>query len=219
MEKTTKPDLVSIVVLGHMTPRIHHPYWYKHTEILVEDEFEQAMRNPVVCMEPMADLRSNSFQISCHPDRWEIRTPLADSSQRILDIAIAVFDKLSETPVSAYGFNHLYHVECAATNVARFLAEILEDSALGFESDKQASAEVKYLEHTSSCSFRSEVTASHRGPHFIRLAHNTHYAAPTSGPFDMKPLLTQGLSAAANHASSRLDGLLKSIRVRVVEEK
>src|SRR5262245_34493563 len=93
-----------------MNPAIHHPAWYLATSIIDKPEFEESLRNLVVVTPQFAQFVSKGFSVFCLPDRWQISCETAEGT-RIVVIATATFDRLGDTPVSAYGVNHDFHVE------------------------------------------------------------------------------------------------------------
>ncbi|MEW6741708.1 MAG: hypothetical protein AB1486_03025 [Planctomycetota bacterium] len=101
----------SIVVLGAMNPAIHHPKWYQAVGMLTDDEAGQAVRSGGLVVIPhVAQFQTAGMLIQCTTDRWQVNTAEAQHRRRMLDLAVNTFDRLAETPISAYGFNAQFDV-------------------------------------------------------------------------------------------------------------
>ena len=65
-------ELYSIVIVGSMNPRIHHPAWYEAVKILSAEEASAA--SLVACTPMASQFQLPGLNIICLQDRWEIQT-------------------------------------------------------------------------------------------------------------------------------------------------
>lgn len=126
-EETPNPPLpthdFSIVLVGAMNPRIHHPLWYKHHQLISDAEFEEAINTNLAVTPMLAQFGFSGIQVTCNPDRWAVNCNLPTNRRRILDLAIAVFDGvLPQTPIGVIGFNNDFFRDTNIPDVAAELA-------------------------------------------------------------------------------------------------
>src|SRR5258708_407316 len=116
----------SIVALGPMNPRLHHPLWYKVIGAISEDEQAAALAAPnLVVLPPLSRFEVSGITIGCQENRWEISTEQSSLRSRIKDIACLVFQKLFETPIQLFGFNNNFQMETSVPNVRKCLSEVI----------------------------------------------------------------------------------------------
>ena len=205
---------LSIVVLGSMNPAIHHPTWYKLTGIITDVEHDQATQHPIFCTPHFSSFQASNFAVQCLAQRWEVATQLGESEERILQVAVATFKKLYETPLAAYGFNHNYEVETSSDNVAHRLVDLASRTGLGFPIAEGAQATLEFVEPSGGCLFKTRVSPSSRGPSYVSFAHNAQYQVRTDRleHFDLGPLLEKGASAGSEHASAQLKKVVNGFK-------
>jgi hypothetical protein len=128
---TNDSDSYSVVILGDMNPRIHHPLWYRTVGLFTERDVTHTIKSqPVVCTPGYAQFAVDEYVITCLQDRWEIRTPVVANAERIRDMAMRIFDDLlGQTPVRDIATNFDYVRSTPGRNATAFLARILTDSA------------------------------------------------------------------------------------------
>jgi hypothetical protein len=101
------PATLSVVVVGHMNPAIHHPAWYLAGGSLKPEESEAiAVRGGVVIVPQFARFETERWRIECSPDRWQISTLSGTAAAEVIEIACSTFERLCETPISAFGLNY-----------------------------------------------------------------------------------------------------------------
>lgn len=142
----TDKQLFSIVVVGAMNPRIHHPFWYRYVDLLSKEEAEEATENPeTFCVPLLAQLQTQSLKIVCQEDRWEVQAAKPDLLQRLQDMTAKVFDDLLyHTPVKRFGFNFDYQRQTKHDNVPGFLADCLGKTPMGLNRENATAAELVY---------------------------------------------------------------------------
>ncbi|MDQ3776202.1 MAG: hypothetical protein M3461_18525 [Pseudomonadota bacterium] len=93
--------------MGSMNPAIHHPAWYLAGGSLTPEQSEAiSVRGGVVIVPQFARFETDRWRVECLPDRWTIFTLLNDAVDNVVDIACSTFERLRETPISAFGLNY-----------------------------------------------------------------------------------------------------------------
>jgi hypothetical protein len=128
-------ELYSIVAIGQMNPRIHHPGWYQLNGLIDDAEFAEAVKGEVLVMAPMAKWQVKDFTIVCQMDRWEVQARDRGRLARLRALTSKLFDDLlTHTPISALGLNFHYLRTTSAPNVAGCLGDLLSKTQIGLQS-------------------------------------------------------------------------------------
>lgn len=188
----TEAELHSIVVIGAMNPRLHHPLWYQGLGLISDEETQAALSSPsLVVTSGFAQMGVPSFTIACQETRWEIRT--ADPSQRarMLEIADKVFKRLNETPVTLFGLNTKRNVRTDFSDVRERLVSLVASLGLGFESGGTRHCGLTFSNRYEHGSVNVEVSPSPLADDMIFVAYNTEYRPPNAGYFDLGDLVRE----------------------------
>ncbi len=131
-EARTSLKSFSLVVIGSMNPRLHHPTWYKGIGILDANAEQLAlMDNETIVGPDGAQFRTAEYRVACLPNRWAIESEDYDVAMRFGKIAGLVFDeRLRETPIQAFGINHHAHAPTTLVDVAKSIVQKLETAHL-----------------------------------------------------------------------------------------
>ncbi len=203
MPITQEPaEFYSIVVVGAMNPRIHHPIWYRTIDAIGDQELSSATNpdnaeNPVVTpVYSQFEIPSANVTVSCQPDRWEIKTTSPGCVNQLIAIASKVFDRLRETPVTAYGINSVVNRRTAAPVVRVALAQLISKLGLGLPAENALGPRVgaKFVkgDHTVTVDIRASAISDE----MVFIAYNSEYKPPAVsqenriGYFDLGALLT-----------------------------
>ena len=187
-------ELYSIVVVGKMNPAIHHPVWYQYLGLLDQRERDAAVGGPLVVMQQVSQFKAPAFTILCTPDRWEIQAFYREFMDRILVIASKVFDVLTHTPVSSYGFNFHVHKEVNVENPGRSLGNVVRRLPFGLNLSDNMEGELSAVAVSPYHRLTISVANSPLGQSLAWIRFNAHYdvavrAEPTH--FDLASLLTE----------------------------
>ena len=210
---TDQKDTYSIVVLGGMNPRIHHPSWYRLVGLFDEEEAEQATKTPnTLITPPLAQIQTPKLTIVCQDDRWEIRTTDTAQVDRIKEITVKLFDDfLPHTPLAAAGFNFNYWKPTNARKLGNFLASTLIRSPLGLKPDNAVSGEVvlrrQYDDHTASVLLRAGVDEQQT----LLLAFNFDYRFEQEGEFKLGSMFAQKYGVDRSDAEQQTAHILEAI--------
>lgn len=125
-------NLISIVVVGAMNPRIHHPLWYNLVSIIDQKETDYALeRDDLICTPPISKFSTSQFSIICQQDRWEIQTKISGNSQDIINVAKKVFEILDETPIQNFGFNFNFIRKIPHGNTVKISSDLIKRIDIG----------------------------------------------------------------------------------------
>lgn len=173
-------DLLNIVVLGFMNPRIHHPAWYQLVGLLNEKEVDEAMKSAdTFSVGPIAQFKTGDFLVACQEERWQIQTTKPECTERMRNIVGRLFDEiLPHTPVSKFGFNFDYHRITKAESVAQYLAECVTRTPLKLNGDRAATAELKLRRELDDYT-AVVVVQPHSDKSFVSVHNNYDYTVKT----------------------------------------
>jgi hypothetical protein len=209
-------DQYSVVALGAMNPRIHHPKWYELVKIFSADAVNAAIKTePVICTPAISQCKIGDITIKCLPERWDIQTANRQEIDRIREIAQEIFDKvLGHTPVNVVALNFDYVRETndeGTRSVAAVLSEAATRLGLG-EVDggdlilKRRVDSTEQFERTATVALRST-----DDPHTFIIACNYNYAIKGMGPWQMVDFLPEYARKDQSHAESSLRSIIASL--------
>ena len=131
MQQQINTSEYSVVVVGAMNPAIHHPQWYEVVGMLTAAEAQDALRGDALVVVPqLAQFQAAALQIQCTPARWQVNTADTEQRGRIIDLAATTFERLGETPISAYGLNARFDVTTGSEDAVKMLGAQFSDGPL-----------------------------------------------------------------------------------------
>ncbi len=135
----------SIVVLGVMSPPLHHPLWYADAGILAPPEADQALRSPSFsCTAEASGFAFGAWRVHCARARWWVSTNRVDALDRMLNIAVLTHNRLIDTPVTSFGLNFAHVREVNGPDVPQVLARAALSAPLGLEAPGAVGAAIQY---------------------------------------------------------------------------
>ena len=218
---TQLPNLYSIIVIGAMNSRIHHPLWYRVNKFIDPASYERAISEPeprsAVITAEQAAFATPAFTILCQPNRWEIHTAETDHREQILQVAKGVFEKLSETTVDRYGFNTALHRPTSCPNVGDRLGQMLDGLGFGLGGDGQVRPAIVHQVGADPIICTTQISGSQAGPNFISVAYNTNRKVVSDDVmadnyhFDLGKLMTAHYDSDYRHAVEVADRAVKVV--------
>ncbi len=227
MAEMTEPnDFFSIVVLGAMNPAIHHPAWYRLTNILTEGESERAEAGgTVVVTQQISQFSGDSFTIVCEPARWQVQTREETQLERLKEITERTFEKLDQTPLSAFGFNFTYHRATSLPHVNTTLANLIEELPLGLTPNRaeRRAAKISYSTASDGRVLTTAIEPSSKGEGLVYVAINAEHRIPLPQKpgefqhFDLTPLLREDFPRDYEDAKRNLASVLDALEALKAE--
>lgn len=102
-------DGVSVVLLGSFNPPIFQPAWMAGQGLLDQADADSATINIIHAQ--VVSFRVDPLAIDITRDRFQIETTDETAVERLRDVVIGVFRRLSHTPVASFGINRNTHYE------------------------------------------------------------------------------------------------------------
>jgi hypothetical protein len=193
---------ISIVLVGAMNPRIHHPLWYKYQGLITEEEFEQAMRSFMTVSPQMAQFGFSGIHISCVADRWDIKANDITKRQRMLDLTIEVFDKrLPQTPIGIFAFNNDFVRTTNISDVSASLGKGISERCFGLSESNVKSAYAMFTMEPSGAGPVNVKVEHGPNPQDVIVRVNSNHSPSLGmgggdvGNFDLAPLLKDRFDA------------------------
>ncbi|MCG8425060.1 MAG: hypothetical protein MJE77_44835 [Proteobacteria bacterium] len=187
----------SVVLLGAMNPALHHPTWYKAVGVLDDAQEREALAAEFVFLPQLAQFHTADLQFFCDPQRWQLATANIGNVDKVVSITEVSFDeKLTETPLRAYGLNFNFHEETKCSSVGVALSKMVASLPLGFSPTAETSAQLAFTEPVDGGRLRCNVEPSVHGPNFVFVGFNAHYELGTAAEpqqISMKALLQKRL--------------------------
>lgn len=108
MNKERDIYTIGIVLLGNFNPSIITPFWLANKGIIRDIEAEHAkveVIHPNISKFSIADW----LNIEATQERIDFKTNRESHFSVLRDLVVSIFSKLNETPINAFGINHLSH--------------------------------------------------------------------------------------------------------------
>jgi hypothetical protein len=105
MPASSQPSY-AVVVAGNMNPAIHHPSWYRSCALLSESDEDFSVKSRTIVLLPdFAQFTTPSLHINCTLEKWSVTANPLASPKLALEVTRGTFERLSETPITAFGLN------------------------------------------------------------------------------------------------------------------
>lgn len=207
----------SIVVVGAMNPRIHHPTWYRNSDLISADAEEVAVKNKdLLCTKAASQFETARFRLACFEERWHIQTKDRELLEELVQLTGNVFDKkLGETPIRAFGLNFNHHRKTPIENVSNRFTELIKGS--GFCVDELGINKASFTAEGFSEDRKTKVKLepSVKSDDMLYLEFNFHYETAGrvdgQGHFELGPMLMSAFerdSRVADDICARIVGTL-----------
>jgi hypothetical protein len=205
-------ELYSLVVVGNMNPRIHHPAWYAAVNILSPEEAGAA--SLTACTPVFTHFQLPGLAVLCTDERWEIQSQDANKLQRMLDIAGRTFEALMHTPISAFGLNFFFVRQTGLNDVGRRLAELINGLPLGRRPAESDRTQITTTTASPDRQIQETVSAAPEDASFVRVAYNVNHPIRLEGVFfDLAPLLRRAFDEDFPECRARADLVGESLAV------
>lgn len=213
-------DLYSIVVIGAMNPRIHHPAWYRTIGAINDSEFHATVISQSIALSAMFStfkIGETDIVILCQADRWEIKSPSPEQWDRMAGIAKLVFGKLNDTPVAFFGLTTQRHLPTASESVIKSLGAKLERIKLGLPTVGAEATNIQITSAEGDYLITVSVQQSIVNRQSVFILVNTQYNCPTTEPampltqFDLGPLIDIQLKKHQDRAVSLFRKIVRGV--------
>lgn len=208
----------SLVIVGSQNPAIHHPLWYRNAGLITHDEMQHALADEAFsCLPVVAQFRTGTMALTCDSEKWIGVVQQAVHVDRLVQLAGAVFDKLGETPVGAFGFNCDRHVVSRCASVEEYFASRLADARLGLPDATPGSRvglQIRYPREDGHFMIRVEQSSQDRAAVFCSTNH--HRSCKNLGEeysnFDLKAILERFVPQAIQESLRVVEGVVEPMK-------
>ncbi len=207
-------ELYSVVVVGSMNPRIHHPAWYEAAKILSAEEVRAA--SLIACTPMFSQFQLPGLNMACFPERWEIQTPDPKNLERMLEIAGLTFDTLLHTPMTAFGLNFHFVRPTGLQDVGRRVAVLVNSLPLGRKAVAVESDSALIVTTTTLPDrlLQETIQAVPEALDYVRVAYNVqHTFKPQTKVtiFELTPLLRAAFQQDYAECRGRADQVAEAL--------
>ena len=98
---------LAIIIIGQFNPAIIQPFWLAKKGLIKEPEAENAVIEIVHPQLTRLDINWVSIEVS--NDRFSLKSSDETMFEAVKDLMEGIFTCLPETPVTAFGINHIIH--------------------------------------------------------------------------------------------------------------
>lgn len=207
-------DFFSLVVVGSMNPQLHHPYWYRHQDLIDEGELTQALAQGFVSVPPLSQFEAGGLAVLCEASRWMISVKDRALAERAHGVAKKVFKLLDHTPVERFGMNFNCHRTTTIPDVGVSLFAAAPQVATG-KGTGRVDLRYRFIEDARMKSVRIE--PSNKNPNMVYVGINFDHqiVAPVSEGydyFDLAALLDSAFDEDRREADEDLKRALASLQ-------
>lgn len=183
-----------------MNPAIHHPLWYKTIGAIDEAEYQASIKTPFnTTSQLMSQLRFGKpgLAVQCQPNEWTIQGFDDQSWQRMVQIASLVFEKLNETPISAYAFATQKHLDTQVADVKGALARRIYSMKLALPAGDNIASSIELQVKMDDYQARIALQPSVKGPDKLFVFYQHDYVPPQEQGkyFDLGKLIAERVDA------------------------
>lgn len=98
---------LGVVILGNFNPVIITPFWLSSKGFIRETEAETAKVD--IVHQDITRFEIDWLNVEVTSERFELKTRRESHFSVLRDLIVSVFSVLKETPIKAFGINHLSH--------------------------------------------------------------------------------------------------------------
>jgi hypothetical protein len=213
-------DLITIVVLGAMNPRIHHPYWYHLVGIITKEQADEALSSPGtfgISGTAQVQIPSLSLTIVCHEQSWEIRTDKSENLELLKKTTWKVFDELlMHTPVVALRTNFSFTRSTRCPDVSQFLADRAVSMGIGLAGGSASDALVILRRTFGDHKTIVAVQGSPAGKESVNVSSDYEYPVDAKGVgfFSLREKVAEKIERALMDAEEQTALVLRAINER-----
>jgi hypothetical protein len=193
----------TIAVGGAMNPAIHGLLWYKTIGAIDEAEYQASLKFPFnTTTQLMSQIRlvSPRLAIQCQPQEWTIQGYGDESWPRMVRIAALVFEKLNETPVSAYAMVSEKHIDTSIPDVKTVLADRIYGMNLALPRGNNVGSSIELTVAVDDYQVKTALQPSVAGLNKLFVYYQHQYIPPQEPGkyFDIGKLITARVDAFCN---------------------
>lgn len=100
---------LTLIIVGNFNPLIIQPYWLAYKKLIREHEAIKASETIEVIHEEVVRFKLDWASIEVTRERFVISTTSEQYFQIVFDLITSIIGILKETPIRAFGINHLLH--------------------------------------------------------------------------------------------------------------
>lgn len=115
----------SIVLIGNFSPMMFQPYWFKHCNILNDDEYNAISKQKnTIITEPLTVFETENLAFKIETKRFTIISK-KEPFELMLDVFGHLQEKLDSVLIERYGINFSFHVDLETRNNFKKFGDVL----------------------------------------------------------------------------------------------
>jgi hypothetical protein len=211
------PIMYTIAVGGSMNPAIHSLLWYRVIDAIDENEYQASLRFPLnTTTQLFSQLRfaSTKIMIQCQQNEWSIQGFSDAAWPMMVKVAGLVFEKLNETPVTAYAMVTQKHLDTRLPDVKAALADKVYGMNLAFpHSDDNLGSHIEMTMGIADYQVKLALEPSVRGIDKLFLFYQHQYFPPQEPGkyFDIGKLISERVDAFCEAQSTHCKNIIAAL--------
>lgn len=209
----------AIVLIGDFSPTMFQPYWFKHFNIISDDECSSIDEKTMVVVEPITTFQTNNFVFSIELKRFII-TAKREPFELLLDLFEKLKIYMEFSIIRHFGINFSYHIELKNLENMKKFGDVIApkkywNSFLDADEINEEKNGLRAMEMTKKTDFgfaNVRVEASAFFKYALFFNYNYHFNGDKNKPFDMvdvNDILKEkffNLAQYSNNISNKLIG-------------
>lgn len=211
----------SIVLIGGFSPTMFQPSWFKHFNIISDDEYNSIDKDSMVVVRPISRFQTDNFLFSIEENRFVII-----AKKEPFDLLLDLFSKLQDSMdfvlIQQFGINFSYHISLETKENMRKFGDVIAPKKCwskffdGQSPDKDANG-LKSMSMVKTTEFgcaNVKVEASNSFRNSVFFYFNYHFNGKEESPFeliDIKDLIDEKFFNLASYSSIVSDCLIREV--------
>ena len=209
----------SIVLIGGFSPTMFQPNWFKHFNIISDDEYNSIDKDSLVVVRPISRFQTDNFLFSIEENRFVIIAK-KEPFDLLLDLFSKLKDSMDFSLIQQFGINFSYHISLETKENMRKFGDIISPKTYwneffdGQSPDKETDG-LKSMSMVKSTDFgcaNVKVEASNSFKNSVFFYFNYHFKGSEESPFeliDIKDLLDEKFFSLAAYSNNVSNSLIK----------
>jgi len=213
----------SIVLIGNFSPMMFQPYWFKHCEILNDDEFNAIEKmGKTVITDPLTVFETENLAFKIEMKRFTIIAK-KEPFELMLDTFDRLQEKLDSVLIEKFGINYSFHVDLESMDNFKVFGDVIApkqywkalfEDANDTTEKKSGLASMIMQKQTEFGCVNIKLESSANFTHSIFFNFNFHFDRDPEEPLDILDVnesISEKYADFANYADNVAQKLIEEV--------
>lgn len=184
----------SLVLIGNFSPMMFQPYWFKHCEILNDDEYNAIEKmGTTIVTEPLTAFETENLAFKIEMKRFTIIAK-KEPFELMLDTFNRLQEKLDSVLIEIFGINYSFHVDLETPENYKIFGDVIApkenwetlfSDAKDSDNNKSGLASMIMRKITDFGCINVKVESSANFKNSVFFDFNFHFEGNPKEPFDI----------------------------------